>query len=51
VWLVRNRNGIVTFVENSLMAFPQFSPQVEKGHYRPGWEPQFAPNDYPPKQP
>jgi hypothetical protein len=30
VWLVRNRNGTVTFVEHRLMAFLQYSPQSKR---------------------
>jgi hypothetical protein len=30
VWLVRNRNGTVTFVEHRLMALLQYSPQSKR---------------------
>jgi len=35
VWLVRNRNGIVTFVEDRIMAFLQFSSALEKAANAP----------------
>jgi hypothetical protein len=48
VWLVRNRNGTVTFVEHRLMRFCNIR-RSRKEPSPPQWEPQFAPKRAPAK--